>query len=98
MALQSKILSLELILSILTHAGPTFRSSDKFVYLVRNYLCSSLLKNATSSNTTVVALSLRIFIAMISHFKDHLKAEIEVRGRLKAIGFGSFVRVALIRQ
>lgn len=34
-ALQSKILSLELVLAILEHAGPTFRSSDKFVYLVR---------------------------------------------------------------
>ena len=72
-ALQSKILSLELLLSILEHAGPTFRQSDKFVYLVRNHLCTSLLKNATSSNTLVVGLSLRIFIAMISHFKDSLK-------------------------
>jgi len=77
-ALQSKILSLELLLSILDHAGPTFRTSEKFVYLVRSYLCVSLLKNATSSNTQVVGLSLRIFISMTSHFKDHLKSEIEV--------------------
>lgn len=77
-ALQSKILSLELLLSILDHAGPTFRTSEKFVYLVRSYLCVSLLKNATSSNTQVVGLSLRIFIAMTAHFKDHLKSEIEV--------------------
>jgi len=77
-ALQSKILSLELLLSILDHAGPTFRSSEKFVYLVRNHLCTSLLKNATSSNTAIVGLSLRIFITMTAHFKDSLKAELEV--------------------
>jgi brefeldin A-inhibited guanine nucleotide-exchange protein len=78
-ALQSKILSLELLLSILENAGPCFRGSDKFVYLVRNHLCSSLLKNATSSNTAIVGLSLRIFVAMTAHFKDSLKAELEVR-------------------
>ena len=77
-ALQSKVLSLELLLSILEHTGPTFRSSEKFVYLVRNHLCTSLLKNATSSNTAIVGLSLRIFIAMTAHFKDSLKAELEV--------------------
>jgi len=77
-ALQSKVLSLELLLSILERAGPTFRSSEKFVYLVRNHLCTSLLKNATSSNTAIVGLSLRIFIAMTAHFKDSLKAELEV--------------------
>lgn len=77
-ALQSKVLSLELLLSILEHAGPSFKSSDKFIYLVRSYLCVSLLKNATSSNTQIVGLSLRIFVAMIAHFKDYLKAEIEV--------------------
>lgn len=78
-ALQSKILSLELLLSILENAGPCFRASDKFVYLVRNHLCTSLLKNATSSNTAIVGLSLRIFVAMTAHFKDSLKAELEVR-------------------
>ncbi|EWM27144.1 brefeldin a-inhibited guanine nucleotide-exchange protein 1 [Nannochloropsis gaditana] len=78
LALHSKILSLELLLSTLERAGPTFRSSEKFVYLVRNHLCSSLLKNATSSNTAIVGLSLRIFIAMTAHFKDSLKAELDV--------------------
>lgn len=77
-ALQSKVLSLELLLSILENAGPCFRASDKFVYLVRNHLCTSLLKNATSSNTAIVGLSLRIFVAMTAHFKDSLKAELEV--------------------
>lgn len=78
-ALQSKILSLELILSILEASGPSFRSGDKFIYAIRQYLCMSLIKNCTSNITQVVNLSLRIFVVLIKNFKDHLKAEFEVR-------------------
>ncbi|EGB11344.1 hypothetical protein AURANDRAFT_15836, partial [Aureococcus anophagefferens] len=76
--MQSKVLSLELLLSVLEHAGPSFRGGARFVGAVRQYLCVSLLKNCTSNVTHVVALSLRIFVALISKFRDHLKAEIEV--------------------
>jgi brefeldin A-inhibited guanine nucleotide-exchange protein len=34
-ALQSKLLSLELLHSVLSHSGPSFRTSDKFVYAVK---------------------------------------------------------------
>lgn len=77
-SMQSKVLSLELLLSVLEHAGPSFRGGARFVGAVRQYLCVSLLKNCTSNVTHVVALSLRIFVALISKFRDHLKAEIEV--------------------
>ena len=77
-ALQSKILSLELILSILDNSGLTFRSNEKFLFLFRQYLCVSLLKNATSSNNQIVSMSLRIFVSMMNNFKDHLKAEMEI--------------------
>ena len=77
-SMQSKVLSLELLPSVLEHAGPSFRGGARFVGAVRQYLCVSLLKNCTSNVTHVVALSLRIFVALISKFRDHLKAEIEV--------------------
>eukprot|EP00943_MAST-04B_sp_MAST-4B-sp1_P009087 g9087.t1 len=77
-ALQTKLLSLELIRGVLENAGPVFRSGPKFIYAVKHYLCESLIKNCVSSNTLVVNLSLRIFVALISHFRDFLRSEIEV--------------------
>ncbi len=78
-ALDSKILALDLILEILsrtktetlTNAGP------QLIYAVRNYLCHSLLKNCTLDHSTVVDLSLRLFVPLIQHFRQHLKTEIE---------------------
>ena len=80
-ALESKILALELLLyvlqntdmsgSFLLHSGPQFQ------YAIRNYLCVSLLKNCTSTNTSVVNLSLRLFVPLIQNFRSHLKTEIE---------------------
>ena len=72
-ALQSKILSLELLLSVLEHSGPSFRAGDKFIYAIRTYLCHSLIKNCTSTVTQVVGLSLRIFVALIMHFKVRVR-------------------------
>lgn len=77
-SLQSKVLSLELILSVLEHAGPSFRTGAIFVDAIKQYLCVSLLNNCISSVTRVVGLSLRIFVALVANFKDNLKAEIEV--------------------
>jgi len=77
-SMQSKALSLELLLSVLEHAGPSFRNGARFVAAVRQYLCVSLLKNCTSNVTHVVALSLRIFVCLVVKLRDHLKAEVEV--------------------
>ena len=77
-ALQTKLLSLELIRGVLESAGPSFRKGTKFVYAVKQYLCESLIKNCVSSNTRVVNLSLHIFVALINHFRDYLRSEIEV--------------------
>lgn len=77
-ALQNKILSLELILHILQSSGPAFRTGEKFIYAVRSYLCVSLLGNCTSQVAPVVGLSLQIFVALMDDFKDHLKSELEV--------------------
>jgi hypothetical protein len=65
LALNSKILSLELILSVLEHCGDEFRNGDKFIYAVQNYLCVSLLKNCMSNQTAVAYLSLKIFLVLV---------------------------------
>ena len=77
-ALQNKMLSLELILHVLQHSGPAFRNGERFIFAVRNYLCVSLLRNCTSPITQVTGLSLQIFVALMEGFKDHLKGELEV--------------------
>lgn len=76
--LESKLLSLELLLSLLEHSGPVFRTSERFISCLTQMLCVSILKNCTSDNTSVVGLSLRIFVVLIQYFKEYLKAEIEV--------------------
>jgi Guanine nucleotide exchange factor in Golgi transport N-terminal/Sec7 domain/Dimerisation and cyclophilin-binding domain of Mon2 len=80
-ALESKILALDLLLYVLQNtdmSGNFLRhSGPQFQYAIRNYLCVSLLKNCMSENTTVVNLSLRLFVPIIRNFRSHLKTEIE---------------------
>ena len=66
LALNSKILSLELILAVFDHCGDAFRHGEKFVYAVQSYLCVSLLKNCMSNQTVVAHLSLKIFLLLVS--------------------------------
>ena len=73
-----RLLSLELILHILQHSGPAFKTGDRFIHAVRNYLCVSLLGNCTSQVAEVTGLGLHIFVLLMSHFKDHLKDELEI--------------------
>jgi brefeldin A-inhibited guanine nucleotide-exchange protein len=77
-ALQSKVLSLELLLSVLEHSGPSFRSGSRFIDVIRQMLCESLLKNYVSPSAQVVSLSLKIFLALIRNFRVYLQREIEV--------------------
>jgi len=75
---QNKVLSLELILNLLQNCGLNFKTNEKFIYAVRNYLCVSLLNNCTSQLTQVTGLSLQIFLLLVENFKQHLKSEVEV--------------------
>lgn len=75
--LNSKILSLELILQSMDFCGEAFYS-PKFLYLVQHYLCGSLLKNCVSNHTHVAFLSQKIFLVLVKKFKEHLKTDIEV--------------------
>ncbi|CAM9332092.1 unnamed protein product, partial [Hapterophycus canaliculatus] len=76
--MESKAVSLEMLLAIVENSGPGFRGSEKFVLAVRHYLCEALLLNSTSSNRAVMELSLKIFKPMCRDFKAHLKSQIEV--------------------
>lgn len=76
--LRSKVLSLQLLLAVLQNAGPTFKSSPMFITAIKQYLCVALSKNGVSSVPEVFELSLAIFLALLSKFKQHLKMQIEV--------------------
>ncbi|BFY99374.1 hypothetical protein BsWGS_02414 [Bradybaena similaris] len=76
--LRSKILSLQLLLSILQSAGPVFRTNAMFINAIKQYLCVALSKNGVSSVPEVFELSLTIFITLLANFKQHLKMQIEV--------------------
>lgn len=76
--LRSKVLSLQLLLSILQNAGPVFQTNEMFINAIKQYLCVALSKNGVSSVPNVFELSLAIFVTLLSHFKQHLKMQIEV--------------------
>ena len=78
LALNNKVLSLELILSIFEQAGPALCHGEKFIHLVQSQLCVALMKNCTSNHTQVAFLSQKIFLILVYKFKVHLKEEIEV--------------------
>ncbi|XP_035286349.1 brefeldin A-inhibited guanine nucleotide-exchange protein 1-like [Anguilla anguilla] len=76
--LRSKVLSLQLLLSILQNAGPIFKTNEMFINAIKQYLCVALSKNGVSSVPEVFDLSLSIFLTLLSNFKTHLKMQIEV--------------------
>ncbi|KAL3807779.1 hypothetical protein ACHAXA_000332 [Cyclostephanos tholiformis] len=78
-ALESRILALELLLHILRHPSSLclLHAGPHFHYAIRQYLCTSLLKNSTSLDTNMVELSLRLFVPLIRNFRSLLKTEIE---------------------
>jgi len=78
LAYRSKILSLELILSMLENSGQAFCTGERFIFAIQNYLCVSLLKNCISNYMPVAQLGLKIFILLVYKFKPYLKEEIEV--------------------
>lgn len=76
--LRSKVVSLQLLLSVLQNAGPVFRTHEMFINAIKQYLCVALSKNGVSSVPDVFELSLAIFLTLLSNFKMHLKMQIEV--------------------
>eukprot|EP00850_Spirogloea_muscicola_P003472 SM000014S00260 [mRNA] locus=s14:364320:373142:+ [translate_table: standard] len=77
-AIRGKIVALELLKILLENAGLVFRTNERFVGAIKQYLCLSLLKNSTSSLMPVFQLSCTIFMSLVSRFRASLKAEIGV--------------------
>ena len=71
-AVDSKLLSLELLLSIMKTPGPTFRSSPQFVQYVKVEVVDSILKNSDASIEALFSLSSTLFVYLVKHFKAHL--------------------------
>ncbi|XP_073462877.1 brefeldin A-inhibited guanine nucleotide-exchange protein 2 isoform X1 [Aquarana catesbeiana] len=76
--LRSKVISLQLLLSVLQSAGPVFRTHEMFINAIKQYLCVALSKNGVSGVPDVFELSLAIFLSLLSNFKMHLKMQVEV--------------------
>lgn len=76
--LRGKIVALELLKILLENAGAVFRTSERFLGAIKQYLCLSLLKNSASTLMIVFQLSCSIFISLVSRFRAGLKAEIGV--------------------
>ncbi|KAK1376293.1 Brefeldin A-inhibited guanine nucleotide-exchange protein 2 [Heracleum sosnowskyi] len=76
--MRGKIIALELLKILLENAGAIFRTSERFLGAIKQYLCLSLLKNSASTLMIVFQLSCSIFISLVSRFRAGLKAEIGV--------------------
>lgn len=73
---KGRILALELIKVLLDNSGEQFRSREKIVSAIKQYLCLSLLKCCSSSSTTLQHLCSSIFTVMLLKFRSQLKAEV----------------------
>lgn len=76
--MRGKIVALELLKILLENAGAVFRTSERFLGAIKQYLCLSLLKNSASSLMNIFQLSCSIFMSLVSRFRAGLKAEIGV--------------------
>ncbi|KAL4562789.1 hypothetical protein LXL04_026820 [Taraxacum kok-saghyz] len=76
--MRRKIVALELLKILLENAGAIFRTSERFLGAIRQYLCLSLLKNSASTLVIIFQLSCSIFFSLVSRFRAGLKAEIGV--------------------
>ncbi|KAK8946232.1 Brefeldin A-inhibited guanine nucleotide-exchange protein 2 [Platanthera guangdongensis] len=76
--MKGKIVALELLKILLENAGAVFRTSERFLGAIKQYLCLSLLKNSSSPLMIVFQLSCSIFMSLIWRFRPGLKAEIGV--------------------
>lgn len=76
--IRGKTLSLELLKVVIDNGGPIWRSNDRFLNAIKQYLCLSLLKNSALSVMSIFQLQCSIFISLLSKFRSVLKAEIGI--------------------
>jgi brefeldin A-inhibited guanine nucleotide-exchange protein len=75
---RAKVISLELILSILEKPGSTFLTQKEFIKIVKDDLMEGLLRNCVSDDVNLFSLSLSVFFKVWHQFREHLKAQISV--------------------
>ena len=71
-----QVLALELLKILLENSGVQFRTAERFVSAIKQYLCLSLLKNCQSAVPAALRLCCSIFLTLMSKFRKNLKAEI----------------------
>ncbi|XP_047319822.1 brefeldin A-inhibited guanine nucleotide-exchange protein 1-like [Impatiens glandulifera] len=76
--LRGKVLSLELLKVIIDNAGQVWRSNERFLNAIKQFLCLSLLKNSALSVMTIFLILCSIFKCLLSKFRSGLKAEIGI--------------------
>ncbi|KAL0304846.1 UNVERIFIED_CONTAM: Brefeldin A-inhibited guanine nucleotide-exchange protein 1 [Sesamum angustifolium] len=73
---RGKVLSLELLNVIMGNAGPVWHTNERFLNVLKQYLCLSLMKNSAVSVMTIFQLLCSIFFNLVSKFRSGLKSEI----------------------
>ncbi|XP_078432410.1 SEC7-like guanine nucleotide exchange family protein [Wolffia australiana] len=76
--IRGKLLSLELLNNVIDDAGPVWRTNEKFLGAIKQYLCLSLLKNSAFSSISIFQLLCSIFTSLMSKFRSGLKGEIGI--------------------
>ena len=71
-------------MQILQTSGPTFRSSEDFLHLIKTHLCVSLSRNGVSAILELFEMALFNFLELLDKFKVHLKVQIEVSRTFEA--------------
>ncbi|XP_064973718.1 brefeldin A-inhibited guanine nucleotide-exchange protein 1-like [Musa acuminata AAA Group] len=76
--LRGKVLSLELLKLAIENAGPLWRTNERFLGAIKQYLCLSLLKNSALSVMSIFQLLCSIFMGLLSRFRSMLKEEVGI--------------------
>ncbi|KAG9144559.1 hypothetical protein Leryth_010773 [Lithospermum erythrorhizon] len=76
--IRGKVLSLELLKVIMDNAGPEWCNNERFLSLIKQFLCLSLLKNSALSVMAIFQLLCSIFESLLSKFRSKLKSEIGI--------------------
>ncbi|XP_034901250.1 brefeldin A-inhibited guanine nucleotide-exchange protein 1 isoform X1 [Populus alba] len=76
--LRGKILSLELLKVIIDNGGPIWRTDERFLNIIKQFLCLSLIKNSTLSVMAIFQLQCSIFMMLLVKFRSGLKEEIGI--------------------
>ncbi|KAI3736492.1 hypothetical protein L6452_16034 [Arctium lappa] len=76
--LRGKMLSLELLKVIMETGGPIWRTNERFLNVIKQFLCLSLLKNSALSVMSVFQLLCSIFQSLLLKYRSVLKSEIGI--------------------